>query len=317
MKTWHLIVGGGLLCSACGAESLLGPSSSMSQAQADAAMARVQEDARQRELAEEKERAKRQTEATAATDRILRDARDRDESRKRVQACAPKWRPKDIKDAEAARLRAAAQPASSIPDGIPAAPSDRYRLFDRFAATLENQLALGCDVAGRGEFDVEWTYLKEEEASRLSRLAELEQQAATRRAEREAERAAFEEEYAVAARKHGIERVEFGSSLSDALRTLIEEAAPVSSLKRVAIEFGYADQGFVAQQSLGGGQAIFATSDSDIRLWVVAPSVAMYEGTPLSALVSEDQPCFVVTGTKSYRTVAGSVAQAFVVKPAW
>lgn len=314
MGTAHVALGRGLVCIAFAGCML--PSSR--QADIDKEMARIREDARQRELAEEEERAKRQSEAMAEMERISQEARAREEAKKRAQACAAQWRPRDIKDAESARLSASEkQSGPGIPDGIPNAPSSRYKLFERYAATLEKQLAMECDVAGREEFEAEWAFLKQEEASRITRLKEHEERLAAARAEREAQRAAFEEEYALAARKRGFARVEFGRSVSEILGTLIEEGTPVSTLRKVAIEYGYADEGFVAQQSLGGGQAIFATSDSDIRLWVVSSSVSMYEGTPLSALISEEQPCFVVTGTKSYRTVAGSTAQAFVVKPAW
>jgi hypothetical protein len=242
--------------------------------------------------------------------RIVEESREREKAKNRERACLPMWRPIEVEGAKHARLR----PKASKP-GVPSGPSARYKTFERYAQRLEKQVEGGCDVRGRDVFEVEWAYLVQEEASRAESLKALEAQAISDRETRDAEREAREKAVTAEARRKGFHRVEFGRSLAEVLQALVEEAAPVSDLRNVAIELSSDDLAFEAQQQVGDGQGIFISGD--VTLWVVAPGASIYKGTPLPSLVSSERPFVTVTGTKSYTNVLGSRTQAFVVKPVW
>lgn len=304
-------------CTACafsiGCAGVLPKSSADRQAEARAEVEAIT--ARQRQ-ADEQRRAQAEANAQAETQRIVDESRARREAQANSQFCRPTWRQSELDTARRARAKPKPAPGAR-PEGIPYAASERFKLFQRHAKTLEQQTAGGCVVTGREAFDIEWQFLQQQEMDRVAALQAREEKAAAERAEREAQRAAFEEQSTKQARKKGFEQVMFGGSVTQALQAMIEGAEPVSSLRRVAIEVGIADEDYTALQSFGAGQGLFTSTQTEIKLWVTAPGASIYEGTPLPSLVSEDMPFFVVTGTKSYRNAMGAQTQAFTVKPAW
>lgn len=267
----------------------------------------------QREREEAREKAD-QERADALMAQVTAEARERDEADKRRQLCRARWSERDLKEAETEASKAQGAPPE---EGVAQRPSKLHERFAKFAATLEEQSGKGCEVTGRERFEQSWAFLQGQEADRARRLVEHHARVAAEEERAAAERAAFEQNAKDEAKKRGFKGALLGASLTDVLNSLVQEGRPVSELKGIAIEVGRLDEEFTALQGLGNGAGLFTSNQTEARVWFTAKGSAVYEGTPLMSLLYEDVPFVVVTGVKSYRNVAGAATQAFVVKPAW
>jgi hypothetical protein len=80
----------------------------------------------------------------------------------------PTWSPAEIEQAR--RLRAASNLSEPDLDLDTACSTETYAAFQRHAEMLRSQTEIGCDVAGRVEFEREWEYLQIREKSRSEDL---------------------------------------------------------------------------------------------------------------------------------------------------
>ncbi len=98
------------------------------------------------------------------------------------------------------------------------------------------------------------------------------------------------------------------------LAAVIEHGTDVKTLGKTVIELSSSDSSFEAL-SVQGGVGLFGWSNDGPMVFFPAPKgKTIYDGTSLTSLGVE---AVKIIGVRSYRTVRGASAQAFVVAPVW
>ncbi|MEK6807364.1 MAG: hypothetical protein AABY95_12055 [Pseudomonadota bacterium] len=116
------------------------------------------------------------------------------------------------------------------------------------------------------------------------------------------------------AKQHGFKHVLLNEPLPALLESAIDDAIPIATLRQIAVQQHWHDSYFIASQILSPHEALFYDESRDVRIFVKTHGATVYEGTPLSALGAA---FWRIVGVKSYSTVLGAPAQAFIIEKAW